>query len=93
MNAYALYPISLFAIYPPTAKVYHTSTAPPVYPNRMQYINVYMDNLIFTNQGGAAQQHMVLYLTLCTLKEIFPSVPGEIKDLASPKKGLAGYWE
>ena len=41
-NAYTLYPISLFAIYPPTAKIYHTSTAPPVYPNQMQYINVYM---------------------------------------------------
>ena len=55
----------------------------------MQYIITYMENLICANQGSAAQQHRVLDLTLCALKEIFPSVPEEIKDLASLKKGLA----
>ena len=54
----------------------------------MQYINIYMDDLICANQGGASQQHSILDLTLCTIKKIFPSVRGEIKDLKSFKKGL-----
>ena len=58
----------------------------------MQYINIYMDNLICANQGGASQQHRILVLTLCTLKKIFPSVPGEIKDSTSLKKRLARDW-
>ena len=58
----------------------------------MQYINIYMDDLICTNQEGASQQHRILDLTLCTLKKISPSVPGEIKDSTSLKKGLARDW-
>ena len=92
MTAYALDPTSPFAIYPPTAKVYHTSTTLTASPDRMHYINIYMDNLICANQGGAAQQHRILDLTLCTIKKIFPSVPGEIKYLTSLKKGLARNW-
>ena len=52
-----------------------------------------MDNLIWASPGGTAQQQRVLELTLCALKEILPSITGEIKDSASLKKGLAGYWE
>ena len=52
-----------------------------------------MDNLICANQGGAAQQHRVLDLTICAFNEIFPFVPGEIKDLAILPKGLDGDWE
>ena len=32
-------------------------------------------------------------MTIFALKKIFPYVPGEIKDFASLKKGLVGYWE
>ena len=58
----------------------------------MQCINVYMDDLICANQVGAAQQQRILDLTLCTLKKIFYSVPGEIKGLTSINKGLARDW-
>ena len=74
-NAYALCLISSFAIYPPTAEAYHTSVAPPASPDRLQYVDVYMDDLLCAAQGGAAQKKRVSELMLCTLNEIFPSVP------------------
>ena len=58
----------------------------------MQYIIVYMDDLICANQWGTAQQQRILDLTICALKDIFPSLPGEIKYSTSLKKGLAGDW-
>ena len=89
-NAYALDPTFTFAIYPPTAEVYHTSAAPPASPNRLQYANVYMDDLLCADKGGAAQQQRVLDLMFYDLKEIFPYIPGEIKDLVRLKKALDG---
>ena len=92
-NDYALDPTSLFAIYPNTAKIYQTSTALTKSTERLQYIDVYMDDLFCSTQGGAAQKPRVLELTLYILKEIPPSVPGEIKDSEILKKGLAGDGE
>ena len=92
MTDYALDPISPFAIYPHTSKVYQTSTSLTASPERMQYINVHMDDLICDNPGGAAQQKRILDLTLCALKNMSPSVTEEIKDSASLKKGLARDW-
>ena len=89
-NAYALDPTSPLLIYLSTVEAYHTSAALTVSPNQLHYIDVYMDDMLCTDQGGTAQQQRFLDLTLKSLKEISPSVPGEIKDSASLNKDLAG---
>ena len=48
-----------------------------------------MDDILCSTQGGAAKQQRVSELTLRYLKEIFPSIPGYIKDSDSLKKALA----
>ena len=52
-----------------------------------------MDYLLCDAQGDADQQHRVLELTLRSPKEIFPSIPGEIKNSVILKKALGsnGY--
>ena len=85
-NAYALDPTSPFSIYPPTAKAYHTSATLLASSGQLQHIDVYMDDLLCATQGDTAQQKRVSELTLCALKEIFYSVPGETKESASLDK-------
>ena len=53
---------------------------------QLQHIDVYMDDLLCATQGDTAQQKRVSELTLCALKEIFYSVPGETKESASLDK-------
>ena len=49
-----------------------------------------MDNLICAAQGDATQKQRVSELMLRSLKEICPSIPGEIRDSARLKKVLDG---
>ena len=49
-----------------------------------------MDDLNFSTQGNAYQQHWASELTLQDLKEIFPSLPSEVKDSTSLEKALQG---
>ena len=61
----------------------HTSTH---VPDHLQYIDVYMEDLLCDNQGYAAQQQRVSDMIIRSLKDILPSVLGEIKESASLKK-------
>ena len=58
--------------------------------DRLQYVDVYMDNLNFATQGGVGQQQRTYAVTLRALKEIFPSLLSDIKDSVSLKKALQG---
>ena len=49
-----------------------------------------MDEVFSVVQGGADHQHQVFYGTACALKWLFPSLPGDLKDLVSMKKLVAG---
>ena len=49
-----------------------------------------MDDLLCAAQGDPDQQQSLSKLTICALKEIFPSLLDEEKDSASLKKGLVG---
>ena len=49
-----------------------------------------MEDLLCDNQGYAAQQQRVSDMIIRSLKDILPSVLGEIKELASLKKALEG---
>ena len=49
-----------------------------------------MDSIIPTVQDGTKIQHPVFDGTVCALKWIFSSLPGESKESASAKKLLAG---
>ena len=53
-----------------------------------------MDGVIYTVKGGTKRQHQVFDDTVCALKYLFPSLPGESKDLANVKKHLEeeGEW-
>ena len=88
-NNYALDPTSTFVVYPPTAMVYKTSYGATTSPNRLQYVDVYMDDILCDAQGDPTIQHRVYDPTIRSLKEISPSLPGEAKDFAILKKSLA----
>ena len=49
-----------------------------------------MDDFIYAVQGGPERQHRVFYSTVHALKWIFPSLPGDSKDLVSAQKLLTG---
>ena len=73
-----------------------TEPAPPPHTSAsLTHIYCYMDDVIAVVQGGAERQHRVFDSTVCALKWLFPSLPGEAKDLVSVKKLLAGEgdWE
>ena len=59
VNGYALYLSSSFAIYPPTDGSYKTSEAPTASPGHLQYVDIYMNDLLCAAQGEPAQQHRV----------------------------------
>ena len=90
-NVYALDPDSNFLVYPPpTAGAYKTANSATASPNRLQYIDVYMEDLLCASQENPTQQQRVSEITIRALKEIFPSLLSEVKDSASLKKALAG---
>ena len=67
-NFYALDPNSTFAVYPPTAGAYKTVDGKTTFPDRLQYVDVYMDNILCSSQGYPTQQQRVLDITICYLK-------------------------
>ena len=64
-------------------------------PTTSAFMFVYIDDLMLATQGERAQQERVTELTLRALKEIFPSLPKEVKNSVSIKKALQGDedWE
>ena len=65
-------------------------SSPTASPSRLQYADVYVDDINYVTQGDALQQQRVSELVLKALKDIYPHVPGETKDSVSLKKALAG---
>ena len=53
-------------------------------------MDVYIDYLNCATQVDVRQQHLTSDLTLRYLKEIFPSLPSNVKDSISLEKGLQG---
>ena len=81
--------------YPPMFKYPKFQAPPPPHTNARareshSYIGCYMNEVISVVQDGPERQHQVFDGTVCALKWIFPSLPGEYKDLVSIKKLLAG---
>ena len=66
-----------------------TEPPPPHTLVSFTHINSYMDDVIAAVQGGAERQHRVFGSTVCALKWLSPSLPGESKDSVSVKKFLA----
>ena len=59
-------------------------------PKSLNHIDWYMDEVISAVQGGTYRQYRVFDGTVCALKQLFPSLPGELKDSARVKNILAG---
>ena len=89
-NSYLLDPNSALKIYPPTVGTYSLAPSPTDFSARLQYADVYMDDLICSTQGDVGQQQRASKLTMRDLKEIFPSLPAEVKDSVILKKALHG---
>ena len=60
-----------------------TEPGPPHTSASLTHIDCYMDDVIAVAQGGAERQHRVFDSTVRALKWLFPSLPGEAKDLVS----------
>ena len=65
----------------------------PSHPREPHPYRFYMDDVISVVQGGAYLQHQVFDGTVCALKWLFPSLPGELKDSVSVKKIVVGEGE
>ena len=74
-NIYALDPDSTFVVYTPTDGTYKTSNGKTASTKRLQYVDIYMDDLLCAAQGDPAQQQCV---------------SSEVKDSSRLKKVLAG---
>ena len=72
------------------SKIPATGQGPPHTPESLTHIGFYMDDVISEVQVGADRQHQVFSSTLCALKWLFPSFPGNLKDLVSVKNLIAG---
>ena len=84
-NGYLLDPTSAFEIYPPTSGTYSLATSPTSSAARLHYVDVYMDDFNCDTQVDVGQQQRTSKLTLRALKQIFPSLPSEVKDSVSLK--------
>ena len=84
-NSYLLDPTSAFTIYPPTAGPYFLAQSSTASASRLQYVDVYMNDLNCATQGDVGQHQQASELTIWDLKEIFPSLPTEVKYLVSLK--------
>ena len=87
-NCYLLDPTSAFTVYPPTAGTYYLAPYPTASAARIQYVDVYMDDLNCATQGYVGQQQRVSELTIRSKKEIFPSLLAEVKDSVSLKNSM-----
>ena len=93
-KGYAPDPSSYFSIYYPMAGEYKTAKDLTASPGSLQYVDIYMDDLLCSTQGYPYQQQRVLDLTIRELKKIPPSLPDEVKDSSILKKALSwdGDW-
>ena len=78
------------APYQPTADLYTATPSPSAGPHRLQYADVYMDDINCLTQGDVHQQRRVTEIVLDKLKLVYPTVKGELKDSISLKKARAG---
>ena len=94
-NIYDMDPDSTFVVYPPTAGAYKTANGATTSTDRLQYVDVYMDDLIGSVQEDPVQKQRASKLAIRTLKDILPSLTGELKESSSLKKALVrdGEWE
>ena len=69
---------------------YRTIPAPTGSPERLQYVDVYMDDLNCLTQGGPSQQRRVSKLVLRAITETYSSLSHDLKDSVSLKKALMG---
>jgi len=82
-NRYLLDPSSTFTVYPPTSSSYHTTTSSTASSSRLQYVDIYTDDLLCLVQGDPLQQTWVAKFSIRAIKEIFPCTPSEVKDSVS----------
>ena len=87
-NGYNLDPAPTFVAYLPTAGAYKTANSATASPNRPQYVDVYMNDLLCDAQEDPTQQQRVSKFTILALKDILPSLPGEVKESDRLKKLL-----
>ena len=67
-NGYLLDPTSAFTIYPPTAGTYSLSPPPTDSVARLQYVDVYMDDLNCATQGYMGKQQQASEITIQALE-------------------------
>ena len=67
-NGYALDPASTFVVYPPTVGVYNTVNGATASANHIQYVDVYVDDLLCAAQEHPTQQQRISDLTIHALK-------------------------
>ena len=89
-NGYLTDPTSAFKIYPHTAGTYLLAPSPTTSTTRLQYVDVYMDDLNCATQGDVGQYQRTSELTKRALKIICLSLLSEVKDSVSLKKVLQG---
>ena len=71
-NGYSLDPASTFMVYSPTAGTYKTVDVATAFPKRLQYVNIYMNDLLCVAQGDPNQQQRVSEITIHALKKTPP---------------------
>ena len=81
--------------YLPTAGLYEAFIAQPAGPSRLQYADIYMNDINCLTQGDQIQQRQLTEIVLQSLKATYPVVKGELKDSIGLKKATAGDgdWE
>ena len=93
MNALMDTELSILA-YGSISKIPSTVLAPPPHTHQiLSHIDCFMDDVISVVQGRLECQHRVFDGTVHSLKWLFPSLPGDSKDLVIVKKLLAGEGE
>ena len=78
-NGYLLDPTSVFEIHPLTAGTYSLDPSPNSSAARLQYADVYVDDLNCATQGDVGSHQGASELTIRALKEIFPSLLSAVK--------------
>ena len=79
--------------YSAISKILATGLGPPRTPDSLTHILCYIYDVISAVQGVPDCQHRVFDGTARALKWLFPSLPGELKNLVSAKKLVAGERE
>ena len=77
------------------AGTYKTADAETASSSRLQYVDVYMGDLLCAAQGDPTQQQRFSDITIRDLKEILPIFPDKVKGSSSLKEALArdGDWD